>query len=131
MKTAATNVKRILVIEDEPAISELCRRVLTGEGFEVDIAVNGKVAQDIITKNQYQIFLMDIKMPILGGKELYRWLQEKHPQLASRVIFTTGSAIGQDTNTFIEKTGRPCLHKPFTPDQLNAIVSETLKEVAK
>jgi DNA-binding response OmpR family regulator len=44
MKNPGGSVKRVLVVEDEPAISDVCQRVLTGEGFGVDIAVNGKVA---------------------------------------------------------------------------------------
>lgn len=39
MKTRKSDVKRVLIVEDEPAINAVCRRVLTGEGFEVDIAV--------------------------------------------------------------------------------------------
>ncbi len=124
-----THTKRILVVEDEPAICDLCRRVLTGEGFEVDIAVNGKMAQDMIEKKQYALFLVDIKMPAMNGKELYQWLQEKHPQLTSQVIFSTGSVMGKDATTFIEQSGRPFLPKPFTPDELKDIVRETLKEV--
>jgi len=46
MKNFSATAKKILVVEDEPAIYELCRRVLTDEGFEVDTAVNGKVAQE-------------------------------------------------------------------------------------
>jgi len=113
-----------MVVDDEPAICAVCRRVLTGEGFEVDIAVNGKVAQDMIEKKQYAIFLLDIKMPVMNGKEFYQWLQEQHPQLTKGLIFTTGSVTGKDTLTFIEKTGRPFLPKPFTPDELKAIVSK-------
>ena len=124
-----THTKRILVVEDEPAICDLCRRVLTGEGFEVDIAVNGKVAQDMIKKKQYNLILCDIKMPAMNGKELYQWLKEKHPQLAGRAIFATGSVIGKDTMTFIEQSGRPFLPKPFTPDELKDIVREAGKEV--
>lgn len=48
MKNASAGEKGILVVEEEPAIYELCRKVLTDEGFEVDIAVNGKVAQGMI-----------------------------------------------------------------------------------
>ncbi len=44
MKNFSGGAKRILVVEDEPAINAVCRRVLTSEGFEVDIAVNGKVS---------------------------------------------------------------------------------------
>ena len=44
MQTSAGETKRILVVEDEPAISQICRRVLTRDGFEVDTAINGEVA---------------------------------------------------------------------------------------
>ena len=131
MKNASASLKRILVVEDEPAICDLCRRVLADEGFEVDIAVNGKVAQDMIEEQQYDLCLLDIRLPAMNGKELYQWLQEKHLVLAGRVVFTTGSVIGEDTMTCLEQTGRPFLPKPFTPDELKAIVRETLKEVEK
>ena len=127
MKTPATNVKRILVVEDEPAITQLCRIVLTGEGFEVDIAVNGKVAQNMIGEKQYDLFLFDIKLPVMNGRELYQWLKEKNPQLVNRVIFTTGDVMVGDTHMFIEQAARPFLPKPFTPDELKAKLKESLK----
>ena len=129
MKKPGAGAKRILVVEDEAAICELCQRVLSGEGFEVGIAANGKVAQDMIVEQQYDLFLVDIRTPEMNGIELYQWLQEKHSQLASRVIFNTGSVIGKEATTFIEQTGRPFLPKPFTPDELSTIVRETMKEV--
>ena len=131
MKTSERSTKRVLVVEDEPTISGICRRVLTGEGFEVDIAVNGKVAQEMIEKEQYDLCLIDIRLPTMDGKEFYQWLKEKHPQLASRVIFTTGDVMGGDTQIFLEQTGRPFLPKPFTPAQLKSIVRETLKGIEK
>jgi len=124
MKTRESNVKKILIVEDEPAIGELCRRVLIGEGFEVDIAVNGRIAQDIIEEKQYNLCLFDIRTPEMNGIELYQWLKEKHPQLANRVIFTSGSVIDKDITIFLEQTGRPFLSKPFTSDELKAIVRE-------
>ena len=131
MKNISTGAKRILIVEDEPAISAVCQRVLTSEGLEVDIAVNGKVAQDMLEAKQYDLCLFDIKTPILNGKELYQWLKEKHPQQASRVIFTTGDVMGGDTQNFLEQAARPFLPKPFTPVQLTAIMRDTLKEVGK
>ena len=131
MKTPESNVKRVLVVEDEPAICELCQRVLVGEGLEVNIAVNGKVAQEMIADKQYDLFLFDLKLPVMNGRELYQWLKEKHPKQISKVIFTSGSVLGEDTQLFIGQTGRPFLPKPFTPDELKTIVPETLKEVGK
>jgi CheY-like chemotaxis protein len=67
----------------------------------------------------------------MTGKELHQWLKEKHPQLANRVIFTTGDVMGGDTQIFLEQAHRPFLPKPFTPDELKAIVKEALKELEK
>ena len=131
MKKLGSRAKRILVVEDEPAISDLCQRVLTSEGFEVEIAVNGRVAQEMIEKRQYDFYLIDIRTPEMNGTELYQWLKEKHPQLVGRVIFTSGSVMGGDTQSFLEQTARPFLPKPFTPDELKAIIRETLKQIEK
>jgi len=131
MKRTVAGVKRILVVEDEPEICKLCQRVLSDEGYEVDIAVNGKVAQDMIEKRQYGLFLIDIKLPLMNGRELYQWLKDEHPKQISKVIFTSGSMLGKDTQLFIEQTVRPFLPKPFTIDELIATVGETLKQVEK
>ena len=131
MENSGAGIKRILVVEDEPAINEVCQRVLTSEGFEVDIAVNGRVAQDILEEKQYDLCLIDIRTPEMNGFELYQWLKEKYPQQAERVIFTTGDVMGGDTVTFIEQTGRSYLPKPFVPNDLKAVVRETLIQLGK
>jgi DNA-binding response OmpR family regulator len=120
-----------LVVEDDASIGNMCQRVLTREGFEVEVAVDGRLAQDMIEKKQYDICLIDIRTPQMNGTTLYQWLQKKYPQVANRVIFTTGSLIGEETTAFIEQSGRPFLPKPFTPDELTATVKETLKQLEK
>jgi len=131
MKNSSAGVKRILVVEDEPAISQVCLRTLTSEGFEVDIAVNGAVAQDMLGEKDYDLCLIDIKMPVMNGRELYQCIQEKYLKLLNGVIFTTGEVMGGDTQSFLEQAARPFLPKPFTPTQLKAIMRETLKEMGK
>jgi DNA-binding response OmpR family regulator len=118
-----------LIVEDEPSIGNICQRVLTREGFEVEIAVNGILAQDMIEKKRYNICLIDIRTPKMSGAELYQWLKERYPQVANRVVFTTGSVIDEKTMAFIEQTGRPFLPKPFTPNELTTIVNESLKQL--
>ena len=112
-------------------IGNMCQRVLTKEGFEVDIAINGMLAQDMIEERQYHICLIDIRTPKMNGTELYHWLQRKYPQLANQVVFTTGSVLDEKTMAFIEQSGRPFLPKPFTPDELIAVMEETLKQLEK
>ena len=129
MKSSITNRKRILVVEDEAAISNLCERVLTSEGFEVDVAADGKVAKAMILVQRYDLYLLDIKMPVLDGKGLYRWLQEAYPDSVCRVVFTTGSVMGEDTQSFLQNSDRQVLAKPFTPEELKAEIRQSLKAV--
>ncbi len=129
MEKPSAGAKCILVVEDEAAISQVCLRVLTGEGFEVDIAVNGKVAQDMIEEKQYDLCLIDIRTSEMNGIELYQWMEENYPQLSSRVIFTTGDVMGGDTQSFLEQAGRPFLPKPFTPSEIRAVLREALRQM--
>ena len=119
------------MVEDEPAICEVCLRVLTSEGFEVDIAVNGDVAQDMLQKKDYDLCLIDIRTPVMNGKQLHQIIIEKHPEVAKGVIFTTGDVINGYNQCFLELARRPFLPKPFTPDELRTIVRETLREIGK
>jgi len=118
MTKPGAHIKRILIVDDEPAIRLLCQRVLAGEEFDVDTASNGREAKSMISKREYDVCLIDIKMPLMNGRELYEFLRKMYPGIVSRVIFTTGSAIGEDTERFLQSSGRPVLRKPFTPEEL-------------
>lgn len=124
-------ILQVLVVEDEPTICEVCRRALTGEGFEVDIAVNGKVAQVILAEKDYNLILIDIRTPLMNGKELYQWISEQRPDMENGVVFTTGDVTGEDTRSFLKQAGRSFLPKPFTPDELKTVVREALKQIRK
>ena len=132
MENPGSSKKRVLVVEDEPANSQVCTRTLTGEGFEVEIAVNGMEAEDKLReRDDYDLILIDIRTPLMNGKELYQWLKEKRPKVVKRVIFTTGDVIGEDTQNLLHQSDRPFLPKPFTPDELSAVVIKTLEETEK
>jgi DNA-binding response OmpR family regulator len=129
MPVAGNEKKKILVVEDELLIGHVCSGVLSGEGFDVDVAVNGRVAQGMIKLSRYDLLLVDIKMPEVNGKQLYMWIKQKNPRLIKRIVFTSGSVIDENTLAFVEESGRPLLPKPFTPDDLTAIVKDTLERL--
>lgn len=131
MKNTGAAVTRIMVVDDEPSIHDLCARVLNKEGFSVGRALSGRVAQDMIDEDKWALYIVDVRMPDMSGMEFYQWLEKKHPKLASHVIFTTGDVIGGDVSNFLEQVNRPFLLKPFTARELVTIVIETLKEVRK
>lgn len=114
----------ILIVDDEPYICDICQEVLIAEGYEVDTAENGKVAQSMVERKRYDICLLDIRMPAVNGRELYQWLVENQPELARMAIFASGDIMSGDTEEFIAKTGRPFLPKPFTPEELRTMVAK-------
>jgi DNA-binding response OmpR family regulator len=122
-----TDMIKVLVVEDEPSLSSLCWKVLTQEGFYVDIAENGKVAQVMILHQQYDLCLIDIRTPKMSGEELYYWIREEYPALAEGLIFTTGDVLSEDAKRFLDETARPALIKPFLPTDLKKLVKESLK----
>ena len=113
--------RRVLVVEDEPGISKICERVLGTEGYDVDVAVNGKIALAMVREKTYDICLLDIRTPDMNGIDFYEHLKKERPELAHKIIFTTGDVFSSSIKEFLDKTGQPCLPKPFTPDQLRAI----------
>ena len=121
---------KILSVEDEPSIRQVCRRTLTSQGYQVDFAQNGVAAASMLMKADYDLLLVDIKTPVMDGKQLYHYIEERYPQLADRVIFTTGDVISEDTQSFLARTGRPFLLKPFSPDELGALVRENLRRLS-
>lgn len=118
---------RILVVENEESICTLCRMALGADGFEVDTAADGKVAQEKIGSRHYDVFIFDIKMPVVDGKELFRWLQKEHPSLTAKVIIISGDTMAKDTRTFLDQVTAPFLPKPFTLGELKAAVRKVLE----
>ena len=127
MKHPKGSRKAILVVEDEPSISQVCLRTLNADGFDVDIAINGAIAQDMLAKKKYDLCLIDIRTPVMNGKELYQHIKEEHPESAQKVIFTTGDIMDSKLELLLKEAGNQYLPKPFTPDELRTIVRQALK----
>jgi len=124
-----THRRRALVVEDEPVISQICRRMLMAEGFDVDIAMNGLIAKKMVDDKSYDLCLSDIRTPGMDGTQLYQYLEQEHPELARRIIFTTGDVMSGYIAQFLEGTKRPFLPKPFTPDELKQVIRDALAEI--
>lgn len=117
--------RRILVVDDEPGIREGCRRVLTAEGHEVDVAEDGRPGLDMYRSDGYDLVLVDLHMPGMSGMELLNALRERDRE-AVAVVITAYASL----DTAVEATKRGAydyLAKPFTPDELAAVVSRALE----
>ena len=126
MRQTECTEQLVLVVEDEPGIAKVCTRTLTGEGYHVDIAANGEMALEMWHKKPYFLCISDIMTPRMNGMELFKRLQNECPGAADKFIFTTGNLLNREIKFFLEKTGRPYLPKPFSPDDLREIVKKFL-----
>jgi len=105
----------ILVVDDEKAIRDGCHRVLTGKGYAVVTAENGKIALDILLKEAIDIILLDLKMPVMGGEEILGIVRKTYPDIP--VIIITGHGT-VDTAVVCMKSGAyDFITKPFQIDQ--------------
>lgn len=108
----------MLIVDDSAPVRRILGRMLVDEGFSVDTASDGIAAQDMVGKNEYNIMLVDLRMPIMSGIELYRRIEEAYPEMATKVVFMSVDIPDPKTRSFFTKVNRPFLLKPFTMDDL-------------
>ncbi len=119
---------RVLVVDDEPNIRHYMQATLAAWGHRVDVAVDGEEALARALGGGYDLIITDVRMPKLGGRELYERLRRDAPAVADRVVFATGDLVRDDTMAFLEHSRRPCLHKPFKLAELRSVVAGALSK---
>ena len=104
---------RVLVVDDEPSVREIQRRMLHRLGAQVLLASSGAEARDILTREEVDVVISDVRMPgEMDGVDLFRWVRREREALSSRFLFVTGDL--HDTPE--EVTSLPAerlLEKPF------------------
>jgi DNA-binding response OmpR family regulator len=86
---------KILVIDDEPSILIMIKKMLEREGHLVDTAANGRVGTELFEKNNHDLIITDIIMPQKEGLEIILELRKKHPKLKI-VAISGGGRIGPE-----------------------------------
>ncbi|MBS3757483.1 MAG: sigma-54-dependent Fis family transcriptional regulator [Desulfobacterales bacterium] len=117
---------RILIIDDEPHICRNCRKILSKNDYETDYTLEGHKALAMLAENSYDLVITDIRMGPVGGTEVLKWIRENTPE--TLVIIITGYASISSAVDIMKMGAFDYLPKPFTPDELRAVVAEALKE---
>jgi CheY-like chemotaxis protein/two-component sensor histidine kinase len=123
---AARGRGRILVIDDEPMINSILRRML-GRDHEVSSASSVREALERLKKDEhFDLIMCDLMMPEMTGMDLHAELLRTNPALAARLVFMTGGAFTPAARDFLDNVPNARVEKPFDVQNLRALVQTLL-----
>jgi signal transduction histidine kinase/CheY-like chemotaxis protein len=111
----------VLLVDDEPAVRAAARRILERLGLRVCEAENGRRALEVLaTQGPFDLVVIDMVMPVMGGKEFFFRLRERAPE--ARVLLVSGFAPDDDAQTLLDAGALGFLEKPYTLTALTRAV---------
>jgi len=117
--------EKVLVIDDDPAVQEVMRRILIRNGFDVCTAPDGRVGLREVELKKPDLVLVDMIMPDIGGIEFLSRLAKSND--TTPVIAVSGNTFGKQFLRSARSLGaRSILTKPFTENELIRRVHEVL-----
>ncbi|MBN1326596.1 MAG: response regulator [Candidatus Cloacimonetes bacterium] len=117
--------KHILIVDDEQNIREVCKELLEEEGYKVTLAIDGQDALEKMDVDSFDLFLIDMAMPRMGGLELMKQIKKKQP-LAVIIILTGYSSIDGAVKA-VHAGAYKYLSKPINSDELFEAVRSGLQ----
>ncbi|MBI2931272.1 MAG: sigma-54-dependent Fis family transcriptional regulator [Planctomycetes bacterium] len=117
---------RILVIDDEEVVRASCTRVLGDDGHLVETVVGGVEGLALIEKKPFDILIVDLKMPGMGGMEVLQRAKETHPELD--VLIITGYSTVETAVQAMKLGAFDYICKPFSPDELSLVVRRVVEK---
>ncbi len=122
----AGGTETILVVDDEPMIRELAKRILEKSGYSVLTAAGGKEGIEVYLehKSAVSLVILDLIMPEMGGKQCLEELLKIDPQV--KALIAGGFAAKGDTKTFLDTAAKGILPKPFNMRELLRSVHHAL-----
>jgi DNA-binding NtrC family response regulator len=116
---------RILIVDDETVVRDSLGKWFSSEGYQARPVASAREALESIQNTEYDVALLDIKMPGMDGMELQSRLKEADPELT--VIIMTGYASVETAVQALKQGAYDYITKPIDPDELSHLVSNALE----
>jgi DNA-binding response OmpR family regulator len=117
--------KRVLIVDDDPAVRQIVRVLLERDGVSADIAEDGERATKMLEDGDYGVVLLDLLMPRLDGHGVIAYMREH--QIETPVIVI--SAVGDTATDLDPRLVRIVLQKPFEARDLRKVVAAVLEKI--
>jgi two-component system, OmpR family, copper resistance phosphate regulon response regulator CusR len=116
---------RILLLEDEQKTADTLKKGLEENGFEVDVAHDGKSGLDLVAVNNHQLIISDLIMPRMGGLEFTQRIRESGNE--TPILMLTALGTTEDIVSGFDQGADDYLAKPFAFKELIARIKALLK----
>jgi DNA-binding NtrC family response regulator len=129
MSTPATQHSQlpVLLIEDEPGVMSFVREALERNGYAVVCSESGAEGLKQLASGHFHGVVSDMRTPGgVNGADVHAWIINNRPELASKLVFITGDIANEETAATLQKTGAPCVEKPFRVQQFISVVEQTI-----
>ena len=122
-----------LIVDDAPFIRDLVKKALRGQfpGLQIEEAVNGRKAQQVLSRQGFDLILCDWEMPEMSGLELLQWFRGQPGSEKTPFIMVTSRGDKENVIEAIQSGVSDYIGKPFTNDQLSAKVKKALHRSGK
>ena len=117
---------RVLIIDDERSICSGCQLVLSDEGHLVQSQLSGRSGLDLVREEQFDLVLLDMKLPDLDGMEILKTIRKEKPEIY--VIIMTGYSTVQNAVQAMKLGAVDYLAKPFSDDELLISVQKAIEK---
>jgi len=116
----------ILLVDDEDALRSLSSEILETMGYAVKQAGHGQEALEMYeqTGGSIDLVVLDLAMPVMGGRETFRKLIALNPKV--RVVVTTGSADEEEARELLSMGVKAVIPKPYAVEQFTGIIKSVL-----
>jgi DNA-binding response OmpR family regulator len=121
--------KKILVVDDEESIRDALKSVLSGEGYQVLLAGDGRKGAEVAIKDKPDLIISDLMMPNMSGGKMAAKLEQNPATKNIPIIFLTGVVDHEEAQlTGHKMAGQYLLAKPFDNNELLAMIDLALKK---
>lgn len=115
-------MKKILIIDDEPDITEIVNLFSLKLGYQTDVSHSGDGILDKLSMNDYWAVFCDLKMPGLNGLEIFDKITETSAALSQRFVLLTGAILDPNTEAKVTKKNILFFRKPFNFEDFKKLV---------